>query len=155
MKNKVYIDYYYGKVYWSIEELKNDLNAIKGIINHLPAQTKLKFILGEISLDEVINRIFLDQYTISYQLLETDSDTIYVNWNSDWAYSDLKEMLEDIYDNLDLTILQYALSLCDNNTEKLFYHISCKDINYEQVVKSFLDEEDGLTIEKKPTKRGK
>ena len=155
MKNKVYIDYYYGKVYWSIEELKNDLNAIKGIINHLPAQTKLKFILGEISLDEVINRIFLDQYTISYQLLETDSDTVYVNWNSDWAYSDLKEMLEDIYDNLDLTILQYALSLCDNNAEKLFYHISCKDINYKQVVKSFLNEEDGLTIEKKPTKRGK
>ena len=96
MKNKVYIDYYDGEVYWSIEELKNDLNAIKGIIKHLSAQTKLKFILGEISLDEAINRIFLDQYTISYQLLETDSDTIYVNWNSAWAYSDLKEMLEDM-----------------------------------------------------------
>lgn len=153
MKNKIYIDYYDGKVYWSIEELKNDLNAIKGIIEHLSGQTVLKLMSGKISLDEAINRIFLDQYQISYQLLETDSDTIYVNWNSDWAYSDYKEMLEDIYDNLDLTILQYALSLCDNNAEKLFYHILCKDINYEQVVKSFLDEADGLTIEKKPTKK--
>ena len=155
MKNKIYIDYYDGEVYWSFEELKNNLNAIKGIIKHLSNQTALKLISGEISLDEAINRIFLDQYQISYQLLETDSDTIYVNWNSDWAYSDYKEMLEDVYDDLDLTILQYALSLCDNNAEKLFYHISCKDMNYEQVVKSFLDEEDGLTIEKKPTKRGK
>lgn len=145
MKNKVYIDYGHGNIFWSIEEVKNNFDTLKDIIKSLSDSTLLKLKHNEITIDEVINMTFSKPYQIRYQLVETDSDTIYIDLNSSYAYSNFKEAL-DHYDDKD--ILEYALNLYNNNVEKLFSAIAHKEIDFEQVAKDCFQDMDIIAVNK-------
>ena len=141
MKNKVYIDYGYGGVYWSIEDIRRNANLLRRILKEVSDSVILKLANNEITIEEIINSVFEDKE--KYGVLETDSDVIYVNWDIDNAYSSAKEMIEG-FDKLE--VLKYIGDLYGWNLEKLFSAIQNKVITLEQIYYNFIRDMDSASI---------
>ena len=58
MKNKVYIDYNYDGVYWSIEDIKRDANLLRRILKVVSDSVILKLANNETTIEKIINYIF-------------------------------------------------------------------------------------------------
>lgn len=144
MKNKVYIDYNYGGVYWSIEDIRRNANLLRRILKEVSDSVILKLANNEITIEEIINSVFEDKE--KYGVLETDSDVIYVDWDIDVAYSSTKEMIEG-FDKLD--VLKYISDLYNWDLEKLFSAIQNKEITLEQIYYNYIRAMDSESICKK------
>lgn len=144
MKNKVYIDYNYGGVYWSIEDIRRNANLLRRILKEVSDSVILKLANNEITIEEIINSVFEDKE--KYGVLETDSDVIYVDWDIDVAYSSTKEMIEG-FDKLD--VLKYIGDLYNWDLEKLFSAIQNKEITLEQIYYNYIRAMDSESICKK------
>lgn len=146
MKNKVYIDYNYGGVYWSIEDVRRNANLLRRILKEVSDSVILKLANNKITIEEIINSVFENEDNEKYGVLETDSDIIYVNWDIDVAYSSVKEMIND-FDKTD--ILKYIVDLCGGDLEKLFSAIQNKEITLEQIYYNYIRAMDTESICKK------
>ena len=54
MKNKVYIDYNYGGVYWSIEDIRRNANLLRRILKEASDSVILKLANNEIAIEEIM-----------------------------------------------------------------------------------------------------
>lgn len=141
MKNKVYIDYNYGGVYWSIEDIRRNANLLRRILKEISDSVILKLANNEITIEEIINSVFEDKE--KYGVLETDSDVIYVDWDIDVAYSSTKEMIEG-FNKLD--VLKYICDLYGGDLEKLFSAIQNKVITLEQIYYNYIRDMDSASV---------
>lgn len=146
MKNKVYIDYDYGGVYWSIEDVRRNANLLRRILKEVSDSVILKLANNKITIEEIINSVFENEDNEKYGVLETYSDVIYVNWDIDVAYSSVKEMIND-FDKTD--ILKYIVDLFGGDLEKLFSAIQNKEITPEQIYYNYIQAMDSESICKK------
>ena len=58
MKNKVYIDYNYCGVYWSIEDIRRNANLLRRILKEVSDSVILKLANNEITIEKIINSVF-------------------------------------------------------------------------------------------------
>lgn len=143
MKNKVYIDFDFGGVYWSIEDVKRNANLLKRIMQGIDNSIMVKLANNKISIDEVINMVFEDEDLEGYRIVETDSDVVFVDWDIDNAFSSAEEMIET-FDKLD--ILKYVAELYHWDLEKLFSAIQNKKITLEQIYIDYIRAMDDASI---------
>ena len=146
MKNKVYIDYGYGGVYWSIEDIRRNANLLRRILKVVSDSVILKLANNEITIEKIINYVFENENIEQYGVLETDSDVIYVDWDNDVAYSSVKEMIEG-FDKLD--VLKYICDIYKWDLEKLFSAIQNKEITLGQIYSNYIRDMDSASICKK------
>lgn len=143
MKNKVYIDFDFGGVYWSIEDVKRNANLLKRIMQGIDNSIMVKLANNKISIDEVINMVFEDEDLEGYRIVETDSDVVFVDWDIDNAFSSAEEMIET-FDKLD--ILKYVAELYHWDLEKLFSTIQNKKLTLEQIYIDYIRAMDDASI---------
>ena len=58
MKNKVYIDYSYGSVYWSIKDIRRNANLLRRILKKVSDSVILKLANNEITIEKIIDSVF-------------------------------------------------------------------------------------------------
>ena len=143
MKNKIYIDFDFGNVYWSIEDVKCNANLLKKIMQEIDDSIVLKLANNEITIDKIINIVFEDEDIERYRVIETDSDVVFVDWDIDNAYSSAEEMIET-FDKME--ILKYAAELYHWDLKKLFSAIQDKKITLEQVYIDFIRAIDDASV---------